>query len=573
MSNKNALLLSLGHNSSAIYADTKTVIGYETERINKIKSSSASPIIAIEEILKHQEIPDRTPIFMTHWFDQFGSFKPSKYSQGIEDFAKSKDSVLWTHSKSFTHHDAHAWSAKGFFRQYIKTQHFSINKEAREDDVYYIVADGFGNFQEVISIYKQSNHNINDLECVHKCYGYENSLGLMYQYATLFCGMKMQQDEYKFLGYESKIDEFLDNQEISDLLDAAQKTVEKFVAIELKNNKEIRAGSTELIDYDKLDTVKNGWLHIFTDICTQSEEKDFFSIRARSIVAFFIQTVIEETLCCIIDKFSIKNVVLSGGIFYNVKLNNRIVKKVPGLVSVVPVAGDQGAAIGFYERYIGEFDWSTLAISKREFSQDQLNIAQSNEAVFIFKNRNHCLDFIASKINKNEIVNLITGNCEYGPRALCNTSSIFMPNQKNVDDNNYHNRRNDIMPVAPIIRDVDMDLVFEDTYKRVVGSNEFMIVTHDYLVHSKPCNSGVYHKYPLKQRYSGRPQVITEKNNSLMFDLLTQMDIKMLVNTSYNKHGEPICLSMQDIMRTHYFQLKNAEHTKAKINLVILTDQ
>ena len=69
------------------------------------------------------------------------------------------------------------------------------------------MSDGFGNKEEVLSLYEM---NGSKLEKILRIYGYEHSMGLMYQYATSFCGMKENEDEYKFLGYESHVGEVLD---------------------------------------------------------------------------------------------------------------------------------------------------------------------------------------------------------------------------------------------------------------------------------------------------------------------------------------------------------------------------
>ena len=56
---------------------------------------------------------------------------------------------------------------------------------------------------------------------------------------------------------------------------------------------------------------------------------------------------------------------LAGGLFYNVKLNNSLAKIV-NHICICPLAGDQGAAIGMYEFYNpNTFDFSDLCIGLR----------------------------------------------------------------------------------------------------------------------------------------------------------------------------------------------------------------
>ena len=69
---KKSLLITLGHNSSAIFVDGDgRVIGYEQERLDGIKASSRFPQDAINEIVKNVgfHAMKGCSIFISHWFD------------------------------------------------------------------------------------------------------------------------------------------------------------------------------------------------------------------------------------------------------------------------------------------------------------------------------------------------------------------------------------------------------------------------------------------------------------------------------------------------------------------------
>lgn len=575
----NALLLSLGHNSSAVYTDGKKVIGYEQERIDRIKSSSASPIEAIKQIQRFQSIPKETPVFMTHWFDTFGTFKPNKYSAGIYDYVQAFGGKIYTHSPSFTHHDAHAYSALSFFKHYYK---FRSTELAENQDLFFIVADGFGNFKEVLTVYKMNKQDINKLEVIHKAYGYEKSLGLMYQYATHFCGMKMNQDEYKFLGYESRLKDFFTTEQCNQIfIRSREKVKELSAALLLEESQQTYHGINDIINFGALSKVKDDWQKIFKDLCTEFKIDDYNSNNARVLIAHYVQCVVEFTMSEIISRFRMNNICVAGGLFYNVKLNNHILKQINGIFSVVPLAGDQGAGIGFYERYVANFDWSTLAIGKRDMSKAMTDdIMASVQNVYVPETEEECVDIMYKKIIGGEIVNLVTDTMEFGPRALGHTSSLFYPVQRLSDINNQLNQRNEVMPFAPLVLNINLESNFnKHQFKRVIGSDRFMIVTYDYLEQPDDSNRGVYHKYPEVQSFpgkidwSGRPQVIHSNSNQLLHELMVKLysnqDQELLTNTSYNYHGEPIVYSMVDVTRTHYKQLKNAEKLGVEVNLVL----
>jgi len=83
MENKAALMVTLGHNSSALFYDgTNKPIGYEEERLNGIKSSSAFPAKAISEIIINlpADALYGATLMISHWFNTFDMDKfPEKY--------------------------------------------------------------------------------------------------------------------------------------------------------------------------------------------------------------------------------------------------------------------------------------------------------------------------------------------------------------------------------------------------------------------------------------------------------------------------------------------------------------
>jgi predicted NodU family carbamoyl transferase len=580
MSNdKSALLLSLGHNSSAIFTDGTRVLGYEQERLDRIKSSSASPVNAILEIKKHIDLSE-VPIFCTHWFDKFDKLPNNKYIQGLVDIFP--ETGIATHTKDFTHHDAHAWSSLSFFRYYkdqtIKQMTLNELIPVQTNYIWFLVADGFGNQQEVLSLYKALNSD-DEPKLVFRCYGYQHSLGLMYQYATDFCGMKMNQDEYKFLGYESQATYVLSLGQKSAVDDLVSQAAVRFLSNWNKYNEspECDVGT---IDLEALDSTKAYWHDYFRGVLDNVGGYDPTSNFARITIGYFIQAVLEKSLTTLVKKYGIMNLVLSGGVFYNVKANHALLESVKGLFSVVPLAGDQGASIGFYEKYVGHFNWETLSIGKRDLEQfrhcNSVGVRRIPNAAYI-DNEEQLYETLVSKIRSGQICNLITEYMEYGPRALGSTSSLFLPTEKNSEFNNKLNQRNEVMPFAPLIPAEAMPLIFQNDYRRVVGSDRFMILTYNYIKSMTDDFRGVAHAYPYNVHcFSGRPEVIDYHKNKPLHQVLTDLwrvdGMPLVTNTSYNYHGEPIVFSYDDIVCTHYRQLDNIKGMTGKnpeVNLII----
>ena len=587
---KNTLLLSLGHNSSAIFVDseTKKVIAYEQERIDKIKSSSAFPKGAIEEIIKNVGINKLhgANVCITHWYDNLTytsvesdlKYNDNEYLKMLQGFG----CTIVTHTPQFTHHDAHAWSVASFFKYHF----LSGTCAGYNGKIHIIVADGFGNKEEVVSVYELDFDEVTlemSVKNVKKVYGYKNSLGLMYQYATSFVGMKENQDEYKFLGYESHIKEFFSEKDITTIDLYVNDLVLRYNKLSYDTHTEPSLNN-EFINVDSLNKVKAMFHREFELLTNSFGITDKTDFKTRVLVGYFIQQIVEKIITGIVYKLDIKNLIVAGGLFYNVKLNNKILKHTDGLFCAMPLAGDQGASIGFYEKNFSNFPWSDkLLWGKRDVSLKTFEDTLGNlPNTYHFTDKEECAYFIAEKIINGEIVNLIQNKMEFGPRALCNTSSLFMPQQKLAETNNALNNRNEVMPLAPVMLKDNVEFFFGlDLPIRVIGSDEYMIVTYDYCQNSfYELYQGVMHKYPTEEKYSGRPQAITE--DSLIKTLLEKMDIwnvKCLVNTSYNYHGFPIAYTLSDVTETHKRQLENKEATdnmlvkKVSINVVVYEEQ
>jgi len=449
------LNITLGHNASAaIFAKAgQCLVAYEEERLTKVKGDSSFPKLAIEECLRQVDTALITEIRLSHWFNT-RYLKESKY-YSPKYLAKRLPNAKIVMDDT-THHDHHAQSVWNF---------------SGTEDGLTIVADGFGNNEECITIYRYG-------KMVHKISGYENSLGLMFQYATSAAGLKENEDEYKLLGYE-----------IHSTIDPVVIAMPKVAA---------STNSSELINYDKLNQVKAYYLNIFQGM----DRKD---------IARIAQYTLETKIMELVHKYYSHGLIqLSGGVFYNVKLNNKIMRHVDN-ICVNPVAGDQGNVFGHKGVYFED-----LYLGKRYGASHYPNMLQ-------------------------DIMESFIGDMEFGPRALGNTSTLAMPTMENVEKINRYNRRDTMMPMAPIVTREFFETNFEGT-DIVVKSEGYMVISFDYKT-MKPEWRGAAHYDPQRNVFTGRVQVI-EHDHSLYE--LVQTKGGILINTSLNFHGTPIIYSEAD---------------------------
>lgn len=568
MSQNDYFCISLGHNSSVVHVDKtgKVISGYEEERFTRVKSEPNFPINAFYAAKPSLNSKLKT-FLLSHWYNDFDFWKNKDdiYKRYDYDFVKNVCNDIIALNRDFTHHDAHASAGIAFYESHsgpVKDQSFVI------------VADGFGNLEEVLSIYQVYDSEPTLIERIH---GYHNSMGLFYQYATSYCGMKENEDEYKFLGYESEIRKLMNADSIIPLIDRYAKNIAEQFIMSHENEGFNQTTVLRYIDLEKLTKTRKQYCEIFDNyldylktlsvVWSEGSIPNLDHLK-RILIGYFIQSVLEHVILHYVKKYNMTDVVLAGGIFYNVKLNSRINHEIPGECCVYPLAGDQGAALGLFEKYIDnenfildDLKWGTRPYYNT-FLYDAIKPQSHDELV----------DNIVTRLINNEIVNVVTGRMEFGPRALCNTSTLALPFPANVDYINKLNGRSSIMPMAPVMLQKNMPAFFPywQWKNKVIGSDEYMVITYNYHNDVEYINyGGIMHRHPIEDVYTGRPQII--KTDSYMKDVLDRVEsitgFKALINTSFNVHGRPIVYSHHDAFQDYLYQKKR--QGKQNVSLII----
>lgn len=521
------LLLTLGHNSSAILLDGGMVLcGYETERITKIKSDSSFPAPAIEEIQKTFTIPDDIHIYVSHWFiDTADIDKTSKWWNFEYLNRKFPQHTVYSLSQNFTHHDAHCYSAVAFAKNSMPMT-----------DTLIMVADGFGNYGETMSLYRLKQ---GIPELTFRAYGFDTSLGLMYQYATAYLGLKMNQDEYKLLGYEAHIGEVdVDMCKLNaDIESHGIKMATKLMST-------VSAEFDPTITIGALPATQASYYAKFNKLC---KKYGVPSDHSRPFIAYFVQGVLEYVFNYIISAMKTTNIILVGGVFMNVKLNNSIAKIVKGKTSIMPLSGDNGAAIGVYEYMNHDFIWPNhLFWGRRDLtglqSTHDFQVLPYVETVALAR----------LLLDGDCIVNLVGSSMEYGARALGMTSTLAKPTKENVEYINNCNHRSTIMPMAGFCREEDVSYFHPDSDK-IVDSMKYMVCTRDYNNDVVMDVRGAAHNTPDCLTMTGRTQTV--ESGHILHAILNKREL--LINTSFNPHGKPIVYDKYDIVHAHEFMKKN----------------
>ena len=278
-------------------------------------------------------------------------------------------------------------------------------------------------------------------------------------------------------------------------------------------------------------------------------------------LAFAIQTVLEKSVIEIVThwqkKLSCETLALTGGVFANVKLNQKLSElELFHDVRIFPNMGDGGIALGgiWFELYkTGRLSKSTLF--NNMFLAPDLN---SDDNIFfekILAEKNLNLEKIKSEdlathiallLSKGQIGSIHKGKMEFGPRALCNRSILADPRNNNINVQlNERLKRTEFMPFAPAVKQERFTDYFEISSSQSIFPFKFMTMT---------CNvkPEFAKKFPAVVHIDGtaRPQIIDKSEDKIMWEILDEFEklsgVGILVNTSFNMHEEPINYRLED---------------------------
>lgn len=556
------LHISLGHNSSVVAVRNGQVLkGYEQERLDKLKSSSAFPAKAIAAAT--QEIGSVDRVYISHWFDRFDlTAMTNKYffAQAIERDLPGA-SILGV-TPEFTHHDAHARSVLRFYRGQLASKKFF-------GGVSIVVCDGFGNLGECLSVYDANDTvSTTGIRLRHRCYGYENSLGLMYQFMTSRLGLKENQDEYKLLGYESLLLEAVGISALEKIERVIVPMAEAHAIrmLDQGHPNEIITQGDALFDKARFTRAKTLWGNVFslwaemlglsTILPEAGQQKELYRAYMARCVQTFIETCLTRVISALIPKSD--DLLLAGGVFYNVKLNRTIMRaRVNGRVCVNPLSGDQGASLGLGDKLVAidGLRWGTRSLTPtipRSIFPPGFKVISPSEWVA----------YATQAIEKDGYVNVVRGNMEYGPRALCNTTTFATPRKEIAERINALNARHEVMPMAPVMtRAAALHLLDQQDLARCIGSNKYMVITHGVQsICVTDTLRGAMHMEPDGTGYTMRPQIIDPDSlDEAEVEKLLQQTQNVLINTSFNYHGRPIVYDFDDALWTHEVQAHNAQ--------------
>lgn len=279
-------------------------------------------------------------------------------------------------------------------------------------------------------------------------------------------------------------------------------------------------------------------------------ERDLPKDFSKEDLSASVQVLLEEAVGTYsrhwVDRAGYKDVALAGGVFANVKLNQRIHElNNVDRIFVHPGMGDDGLAVGaalfehahrcgYQHEPVMQHAYLGPDISDREILE-----ACQKAGLQIVDCEHGVERKTAELLAAGKVLARCAGRMEYGPRALGNRSILYQATDPTV--NNWLNERlsrTEFMPFAP----VTLWESRHDCFKAIDGAEEtarFMTITFD-------CTESMKKESPAVCHIDGtaRPQLIREEDNPRYYRILQEYKqltgIPSLINTSFNMHEEPI---------------------------------
>lgn len=543
------------HNSGVcIVKNGEIIAAIDEERYSRNKNEGRFPIKALDDIFKicgikpenidFVAMPDKSPLwqfkavtkYAIRTFFDTGIFLNNylKETYRISELKRHLPKNLKHAKKIFVeHHVAHASSA----------YHTSPWQNAT-----IITIDGMGDFSMsgVTAIGKSGK-----IKVLKRLNGFY-SPGLFYMIITEVLGFISGRHEGKVTGLAAY-------GKFNKKLDAIFKDFIKY------NDKKTDFFSKN-VAYEINDYISKKWVNGFNpNIGTNSfdekiylaqKEKQLLSFRkplkdfSKEDIAFAVQKRLEDIILQHVIKTvkqtNIKNVVLAGGVFANVKLNQKIQElDCVDNVYIFPAMNDSGLSVGasLYTEYnilknkFNPKPLKTVNLGK-EYSNKEIQIILDKNNID-YKKPDNIEKVIAKLISEGKIIAHFNGRMEYGPRALGNRSILASATNVNINKTlNERLKRTEFMPFAPAILAEHAKDMYKNWNENNISS-QFMTMTFNVTDKHKKLAPATVHIDG-----TARPQVVNHSDNSRFYNIIKNYyeltGIPIIINTSFNIHEEPI---------------------------------
>lgn len=558
--------------AAALIQDGKIIAAAQEERFTRKKHDANFPINAIKYCLAAAGITEYVDsvAFYDKPISKFDRILQTYFSvapKGLSSFLMAIP--IWARKKLWIPAEIESELAK--IKICIKEQiYFTEHHESHAASAFYpspfdnaaiLTLDGVGEWA-TSAIAVGNGNQIKILKELR----FPHSLGLLYSAFTYFTGFRVNSGEYKLMGLapygQSKYVELIKD----NLVDIKEDgsfilNMEYFGYL----------GSLKMTN-KKFETLFNGPPRNPESEITQREMD----------IAKSIQVVTEEMVLKIAkhsyELTGQQNLCMAGGVALNCVANGRLLREGPfKKIWIQPAAGDAGGALG-----AAYMVWHTIHNNLRvsddvhdkmngaylgpEFSDDQIQefLQAKGYPSEKINDEDQWANTIADLIAKENVIGLLNGRMEFGPRALGNRSIIGDARSEKMQSimNLKIKYRESFRPFAPSCLDENVGDYFE-----IDRPSPYMLLVAQ--VRPERCKKT---ELPADRSlrnvinqarsdipaithvdYSARIQTVSKDTNPDYYKIIKAFEkltgYGIIINTSFNVRGEPIVCTPQDAYR------------------------
>jgi carbamoyltransferase len=275
-------------------------------------------------------------------------------------------------------------------------------------------------------------------------------------------------------------------------------------------------------------------------------------------LAASVQWILEKAVCHVVSKIPAllpgqKHLCLAGGIGLNVCSNRKILDT--GYFErlfITPPAYDGGTSLGCalylntLETGFHSYDFSVYLGPDIEDDFDIVNELSAYDGHLAWERLDEKIlcRKAAQLISEDKIIGWIQGRMECGPRALGNRSYLTNPMNPKAKAllNGTVKKRESFRPYAPSVLNEHAREWFD------LSDSPYMLLAAKVLPEKRHLVPGIVHVDG-----TARPQTVTWEDNPRYYRLLNEFHkltgVPMVLNTSFNRHGEPIANRPKDAIK------------------------
>lgn len=565
--------------AAAMIVDGKIVAAAQEERFSRKKHDSGFPRRALKYVMEEAIIDisdlkcvifyEKPYIKFERLLETYHAFAP----RGLKSFSHAIP--VWLKEKLFM---------KGYLRKELRSlgipstvpllfpeHHLSHAASAFYPSPFgeaaILTVDGVGEWATTTIGYGKGS-DITIFKELH----FPHSLGLLYSAFTYYCGFKVNSGEYKLMGLAPYGLNTLGR------VEHYKNLIKEYIV-------DIRTDGSILLNMDYFDYATG------LTMCNESQWGKLFGIPRRKAetdlaqpymdLALAIQEITNEIILKLADTArqlsGSKNLVMAGGVALNCVANSKIIEhKIFENIWIQPAAGDAGGSVGAAllgwhlflkkDRIPDTTDSMNGAyLGPSFFNNEVQRILSKYEMTYTYYEKYDELSAkIATLMNQGKVIGWFQGRMEFGPRALGNRSIIGDARNPEMQKkmNLKIKYRESFRPFAPSILEENagdycehpisspyMLLVFPITERRrTAGPEKKSADLFERLYHIRSDVPAITHI-----DYTARVQTVNQVTNSRFWKLID--DFKkittygIIINTSFNRRGEPIVCTPEDALR------------------------